>query len=78
MVVSIRMRSLPILLNSLSPATFFTKICIVSPAAAEEARDDVDDNEDVLLERCMSAVVIRVLWRNDWVMLDSLICSVRV
>lgn len=40
-------------LYSLSPATSLTKICMVSPAAAEEARDDVDETDETLLERCM-------------------------
>ena len=41
---------------SLSPATFLTKICIVSSASAEEAREDVDDIEEMLLERMVMGV----------------------
>jgi hypothetical protein len=38
---------------------FLTKICMVSSAGAEEARDRVDDSEELLFERCIFAVVGR-------------------
>lgn len=43
-------------LNSLSPVTFLTKICMVSSAGMDEA-DEVEDTEEMLLERDMVAKV---------------------
>ena len=40
-------------LHSLSPATFLTKICIVSSEAADEARDEAEEVDETLPERCM-------------------------
>lgn len=37
----------------LSPATFFTKICMVSSAAADEA-EEVEETEEMLLERMLA------------------------
>jgi hypothetical protein len=48
-----------IFLDSLSPEMFLTKICMVSSAGAEEARDRVEDSEELLMERCIFAVVCR-------------------
>lgn len=45
---------------SLSPATFLTKICMVSSASAEEAREDVEVMDEKLLERMM-ATEVRIL-----------------
>lgn len=39
----------------LSPAMFLTKICIVSSASAEVARDEELELEVMLLERMMAA-----------------------
>lgn len=41
----------------LSPARFLTKICMVSSASAEEAREEVLDMLEMLLERMLMAVL---------------------
>lgn len=52
--------------NSLSPAMFLTKICIVSSASAEEARDEALEIEVTLLERMVAVAekegVVLVVW----------------
>lgn len=44
---------------SLSPATFLTKICIVSSAVADEA-EDAEETEEMLLERMIAVVGVWV------------------
>lgn len=44
--------------DSLSPAMFLTKICIVGSASTvEEARDDVEETEEMLLDRMVGGSV---------------------
>ena len=43
----------------LSPATFLTKICIVSSASADEARELMEEMLDMLLER-----ILMVVWSS--------------
>lgn len=41
----------------LSPATFLTKICIVSSAAMDEA-EEAEETEEMLLERMMALLMM--------------------
>lgn len=45
----------------LSPEVFFTKICTVSSASADEAREKVEEMEEMLLERMLRMFVILML-----------------
>jgi len=45
--------------DGLSPARFLTKICIVSSASAEEAREEVLVMLEMLLERMLMVVLAR-------------------
>jgi len=44
-------------IGKVSPATFLTKICMVSSASAEEAREDVEVMDEKLLERMMMTAI---------------------
>ena len=40
----------------LSPATFLTNSCIVSSASAEDAREETDEKDEMLLERMLTVL----------------------
>jgi hypothetical protein len=42
--------------NLLSPATFLTKICMVASGSAEEAREAMEETEEMLLDRMLAVV----------------------
>lgn len=42
----------------LSPEMFLTKICMVSSASAEEAREKEEEIEEMLLDRILSVVLM--------------------
>lgn len=51
----------------LSPATFLTKICIVSSGSAEAARECVELREEMLLERMVAAAAVMIFRVGMWV-----------
>ena len=55
----------------LSPEMFFTNICIVSSASADEAREKVEEIEEMLLERMMDMLAV-VIW-SSWCYVDDVV-----
>lgn len=56
----------------LSPAMLWTKIWIVGSGSADEAREEDEETEEMLLERMMAAGNDGVVWVSaSWMMTDA-------